>query len=106
MLALRQNQKQATQANQEIVLTDAQLHKELVDAHFALSKLSGADDQRRGQVIELLLEAGKHLGQPVTNSRLVYGPDYFINWNREGIALVAQARQLIEESAATKSAQS
>jgi hypothetical protein len=78
--------------------TDAQLRQDLVAVQkLALAKLAGADAETQSKVVELLVEAGKHLGDPYTNSRLVYTSDYFVNWNREGLALVAQARKLIDD---------
>ena len=81
--------------------TDVQLRKELIGTHkLALPKLQYANDELTNKVVDLLVEAGKHLGCQPTNSRVIYGPEYFINWNREGLALVAQAKQLIDELAA------
>lgn len=97
----REEQKRASEGRRKIVETDELLRAELTATHqLVLSKLSGAQDEIKNKVIELLVEAGKHLGNPVTNSRLVYGPEFYIKWNRDGLELVAQAKQLTEEYAA------
>jgi hypothetical protein len=100
MFLLKQQQKKEQQAREEISDTDAQLHRELIETHMlALSELKSADHELKTTVIKLLVEAGKHQGEPSTG-RFVYGADYFIDWNRKGLALVAQARELVEEFAA------
>ncbi len=48
-------------------------------------------------MIDLLVEAGMHLGNPYTNSRVVYSSEYFINWNQAGLDLVGQAKKLIDD---------
>ncbi len=102
-LALKQNHQAAKEGSKQINDTHVQLRKELTEVQMlALSKLSGADDELKNKVVELLIAAGWHLGNPHTNSRVVYGSSFFINWNREGIALVAQAKQLIDAYAASK----
>lgn len=103
--AFREMRKGVEAGHQEVLATDAQLRTELTAAHrMVLAKLSTAEEELKNKVIELLVEAGKHLGNPVTNSRLVYGPDFYLKWNREGLALVAQARQLTEAYAADNAA--
>ena len=100
-LAFREMRKGVEKGHQEMLATDKQLREELTATHqLVLWKLSGAEEEIKLKVIELLVEAGKHLGNPVTNSRIVYGSDFYIKWNREGLDLVAQARQLTEEYAA------
>jgi hypothetical protein len=98
VLTLRQNRKEQREANQEIKRTDSQLRTELNDIHLrALSELSGASVDLKEQVIKLLVEAGKHLGEAPEYGLRVYGPGHTINWNREGLSLVAEARALIDE---------
>ena len=97
----RQILAEAKAAKQETEESDNQLHANIVSVHnLAFAKLAGNNDHAlqalRAKVIELLVEAGKHLGNPQTNTRVVYGSDFFLNWNKEGLALVEQARLLIE----------
>jgi hypothetical protein len=95
---LRVTQAVEAVGRNEIKTTDAQLRTDLIAVQkLAMSKLSAADDATQTKVAELLADAGKHLGDPYTNSRVVYGSDYFVNWNKEGIALVAQAKKLIDD---------
>jgi hypothetical protein len=92
----RKSQKEGSAA--QIAKTDAQLREELIEVQkLALAKLSGADEKTKDEVVKLLVEAGKHLGDPYTNSSLVYSSAYFVAWNREGLALVARARKLIDD---------
>jgi hypothetical protein len=105
-LSFSEAQQRAREGSKEIRESDELLRQELTKAHqLVLSKLNTADDELKNKVINLLIEAGKHLGNPVTNSRLVYGPEFFIKWNRDGLDLVAEVRKLTEEYAARTTAQ-
>jgi hypothetical protein len=82
--------------------TDAQLRKEIETALYALTFLSGADENTKTSVVELLVEAGKHLGNPSANSRLYYERRDIINWNLEGLKLVKEAQTLIDQYVANQ----
>jgi hypothetical protein len=77
--------------------TDAQLREELKNALSALTLLSGADENTKTSIVELLVEAGMHLGSPSANSRLYYERGDIIKWNLEGLKLVNEAQTLIDQ---------
>ncbi len=88
--------REDAEENAEIMATDGRLRSDLIAAQkLALAKLGNADEETRSQVAELLVEAGKHLGSPETNSRLVTSSSYLIDWNVAGLDLVTQANCLI-----------
>ena len=76
---------------------DAQLNLELLEVQkLAFARLGNADLQLQTRVADLLVDAARHLGYPYLGGRTVYPVDYVLKWNQEGLALVAQARTLIE----------
>lgn len=96
-IALEDNLNATAARYEEIAQADSQLRRELIEAQkLALSRLVDADDELKGKVVRVLVEAGKHLGKACVNNRRSYSSQHFVNWNREGLALVAQARQLID----------
>lgn len=96
-LGLKENAKEEAAGRQKINETDVRLRRELLETHLALIARSGCDDNLKTSALNLLIEAGKHLGEPKTNSRVVYGDSFFVQWNEEGLALVNQAKALLSE---------
>jgi hypothetical protein len=92
---LREQAKENGTLAEELEETDTRLRRELLATHLSLIAVEGADNTLKTRILELLIEAGKHLGQPVVNSRVVYGLDFFVRWNQEGIDLVEQAKALL-----------
>jgi hypothetical protein len=81
--------------DEQLSETDDRLRQELLETHLSLIAVVGASQELKTNVLNLLIEAGKHLGEPETNSRRVYDFEYFLNWNDEGLDLVAQAKALL-----------
>jgi hypothetical protein len=98
---LHQERRAALASMAKVTASDGQLRTQLAATHIlALNSLGCAEESLKTLVVSLLIEAGRHLGEPVTNGRRVYSTEYLIIWNNEGLALVAQARKLIDDYAA------
>jgi hypothetical protein len=105
VVSFREQSKQDAIGRAKIVDTDKQLRNDLVATLTrSFTELADADDATKAKVAELFAEAGKHLGDPYTNSRVVYGTGYFVNWNQAGIDLVTQAKQVIDAHVAARKA--
>jgi hypothetical protein len=100
--SFRLDTSEARAVNQSIDDARKNLRESLVETHRHLLLELGTvytipEEELQTKIIELLVEAGKHLGHPYTNSRGEAGTSDFLTWTEEGAALVAQARQLIDE---------
>jgi phosphoenolpyruvate synthase/pyruvate phosphate dikinase len=101
---VREEVKVQRAISEEIIDGDSRLRQEVIEAQkLAFSKLANAGDELKTQVAELLADAAEHLGYPYLGARLSYANDLILEWNKEGLTLIAQARQLIDSYSPTNS---
>ncbi|CAM6000044.1 unnamed protein product [Sphagnum balticum] len=95
--ALKEDLKQRDSVHEKISETHAILHRELLETHCSLIATIGDDENLKNTVLNLLIEAAKHLGDPHIDDDddAMYGLEYFLNWNKAGLELVAQAKALL-----------
>jgi hypothetical protein len=95
-LQSRENKLSETAANSRITETHEALRSSVVETHLlVVSKLFGYPDLAK-QAIEILIDAASYLSGP-PSSRAVITSDYVLDWNKRGLARVAEAKALIDE---------
>lgn len=90
--------KESGRISEQTKATDSQLRTEVIAVQkLAMEKLSGAGDEVKTKVASMVADAAKHLGYPPSSGMRVESTDRVLNWNKEGLRLIAQARQVVEE---------
>lgn len=94
---LKDQAKDNRRIGEETRQADTQLRTEVIAVQkLAMEKLGSASDEFRTTVAALVADAAKHLGYPYLGGQRVYGPGYVLNWNNEGLRLIAEARRMVE----------
>jgi hypothetical protein len=94
--AMKANSRAESAASVRIMETHEALRSSVVETHLlVVSKLFGYPDLAK-QAIEILIDAASYLSGP-PSSRAVITSDYVLDWNKRGLARVAEAKALIDE---------
>jgi hypothetical protein len=94
---IKEQAKDNRRVGEETRQADTKLRAEVIAVQkLAFEKLSGASDEFKTEVAATVAEAAMHLGYPYLGGQRVYGPGYVLNWNNEGLSLIAEARRMVE----------
>jgi hypothetical protein len=96
VIEMKANRKAEGQWQEKIVETHEALKTGLLDTHLlVVQKLAGYPDVAK-KAIGKLIEAAGYLGGP-PSSRMVIDASYVVEWNKQGLALVAEAKAIVDE---------
>ncbi|MDR3612874.1 MAG: hypothetical protein P4L53_04855 [Candidatus Obscuribacterales bacterium] len=96
-LAVRNQNKRSNDIAKATLHTHMQLLEQLEEVQLlATVKLAGAPVDTQKAVAAMLIDAAKHLAEPYQNSAILYPEDYVLQWNKQGLALLKEARDLLE----------
>jgi hypothetical protein len=96
IIAFRANQRVEGQWREKIDETNDALKAGVLETHLlVVQKLFGYPEVAK-QAIEKLVEAASYLSGPPP-SRMVIDASYIVEWNNRGLALVAEAKAIVDE---------